>query len=209
MEFTFQVAIFIGSCNGSAFYPLTPLMTGLPEGFVLRDDFLTAEEETELVAFAGSLDFGEIRMRGVTARRHVKQFGFHYSFESFRLSPAPEIPPQLLPLRTRTGALAGIDPDEFAEVLVTEYPPGAGIGWHRDAPSFGIVAGVSIGAACRMRFQKGVGPDRATAAVELPPRSVYLLTGPARTQWQHTIPPVKEQRFSITFRTLRRRRESN
>ncbi|HYP14880.1 MAG TPA: alpha-ketoglutarate-dependent dioxygenase AlkB, partial [Bryobacteraceae bacterium] len=104
------------------------------------------------------------------------------------------------------GALASVDPGEFAEALVTEYPPGAGIGWHRDAPPFGIVAGISLGATCRMRFQKGTGPERVTSAAELPPRSIYLLTGPARKEWQHTIPAVKQTRYSITFRTLRRGR---
>ncbi len=88
---------------------------------------------------------------------------------------------------------------------MTEYQPGAGIGWHRDAPPFGIIAGISLAGKCRMRFQKGTGADRQTAAIELTPRSIYLLTGRARSDWQHTIPPGTELRYSITFRTLRRR----
>jgi alkylated DNA repair dioxygenase AlkB len=182
-------------------------MSELPEGFILRHDFLDREEEGCLLEFVRSVPYGEVRMHGVVARRRVAQFGWHYSFDSYRLTPAAGLPQQLDPLRERAAMLAGIDAEEFAETLVTEYPPGAGIGWHRDAPPFGIIAGISLGAICRMRFQRGSGAERITAAVELPPRSIYLLTGSARSEWQHTIPPVRELRYSITFRTLKRARE--
>lgn len=178
----------------------------LPEGLIFQPDFLDVEEEQRVTGLISSLPFGEVRMHGVTAKRRVAQFGWRYSFESFRLTPAEPLPRELEPLRARAAALAGIEAEAFAEALVTEYPPGAGIGWHRDAPPFGIVAGISLGAPCRMRFQKGSGPERVTAALELPPRSIYQLTGPARTQWQHTIPAVRETRYSITFRTLRNAR---
>jgi alkylated DNA repair protein (DNA oxidative demethylase) len=183
-----------------------PLKSSTPEGLIIQYEFLQLDEESRLIDFIRTLSFGDVRMHGVTAKRRVAQFGFHYSFDSFRLTPARELPPELLTVRDRAAAVALIDSAEFAEALVTEYPPGAGIGWHRDAPVFGIVAGISLGASCRMRFQKGAGPDRITSAVELPPRSIYLLTGPARKEWQHTIPAVKQTRYSITFRTLKSRR---
>lgn len=176
----------------------------LPEGFVLQPDFLAENEEQRLIEFIRGLRFGEVRMHGVTAKRRVAQFGWHYSFESYKLTPAAVLPSELVEVRSRAAALAGVQPEQFSETLVTGYPPGAGIGWHRDAPPFGIVAGISLGAACRMRFQKGKGAERETAAVELPPRSIYLLTGSARKDWQHTIPAVPDTRWSITFRTLRR-----
>src|SRR5581483_10097764 len=116
---------------------------------------------------------------------------------------AAPLPPEVQKLRTRAAGIASIAAEDFAEILVTEYPPGAGIGWHRDAPPFGIVAGISLGAECRMRFQRGKGDERLTAAITLPRRSIYLLTGQARESWQHTIPPVREHRWSVTFRTLR------
>jgi alkylated DNA repair protein (DNA oxidative demethylase) len=176
----------------------------LPEGFVLAPDFLSEAEEAELIAFLPTLSFGQVRMHGVVAKRRVAQFGLHYAFESFRLTPAPPAPLQIDRLRERAAQFAGLSAEEFAETLVTEYQPGAAIGWHRDAPPFGIVAGISLGAQCRMRFQKGLGANRRTAAVVLPPRSMYLLTGGVRSEWQHTIPPLRELRYSITFRTLRR-----
>jgi DNA oxidative demethylase len=168
-----------------------------PEGF------LDSSEEAALIEFTGTVSFGVVRMHGVEAKRRVAQFGWRYSFESYRLTPAQAAPEALLGLRERVAARAGIAAEGFSEVLVTEYPPGAGIGWHRDAPHFGIVAGVSLG-ACRMRFRRGEARQRETTAVDLAPRSLYLLTGSARTEWRHTIPPVKELRWSITFRTLRR-----
>jgi alkylated DNA repair dioxygenase AlkB len=90
------------------------------------------------------------------------------------------------------------------EVLVTEYTPGAGIGWHRDAPMFGVVVGVSLLGACRFRFRRGKDATAETRAVELAPRSAYVLDGEARTLWQHSIPPARALRYSVTFRTLRR-----
>ena len=143
-------------------------------------------------------------MRGQVARRRVHQLGYRYGFESFALEPADPVPESLDWLRERAGELAGIAADALDEVLVIHYPPGAGIGWHRDAPSFGpTVIGVSLGASCRLRFQRGAGADRVVHAVELAPRSAYVLGGAARSAWQHQIPPTKAERWSITFRSVR------
>ncbi len=48
-----------------------------------------------------------------------------------------------------------------------------------------------------------VAPEDLTFELELAPRSGYVLAGPARTAWQHHVPPAKRLRYSITFRTLR------
>jgi len=152
-----------------------------------------------------ALDFRTFQMQGVTAKRRIRQFGLHYAFQSYQLTVTDAIPAEFDEIRTRSAALAGIDAAEWAEALVTEYQAGAGIGWHRDAPAFGLVAGISIAGSCRMRFQTGTGAARQTAAIHLSPRSIYLLTGDARTKWQHMIPPTRELRYSITFRTLRKR----
>jgi alkylated DNA repair dioxygenase AlkB len=120
-----------------------------------------------------------------------------------RIEPGPLLPPFLLPLREAAARLAGVRPEAMAEALLTHYPAGAGIGWHRDAPAFGVVVGISLLGACRLRFQRGRAGARESRALTLAPRSAYVLAGAARWQWQHTIPPTKEERFSITFRTLR------
>lgn len=176
-----------------------------PPGLIFSPEFLTADEEVDLLAFIRGIEFRTIQMHGVTAKRRIKQYGWHYAFESYRLTVTDPIPDEFEIIRARCAALAGINASHWAEVLVTEYSAGAGIGWHRDAPAFGIVAGISLGGACRMRFQKGVGPDRITNAIELPGRSIYLLTGEVRTKWQHMIAPTRELRYSITFRTLGKR----
>jgi alkylated DNA repair protein (DNA oxidative demethylase) len=173
-----------------------------PEGFLYRRHFITAEEEAALIAAVRGLEFSEVRMRGQTARRRTAHFGWRYGYESWRVEPGPPIPESLLLLRRHAGALARLDAGALEEVLVTEYPAGAGIGWHRDAPSFDVVVGMSLLGPCRLRFARGAGSARETRALVLEPRSAYVLSGPARWQWQHSIPPTKTARYSITFRTL-------
>jgi alkylated DNA repair dioxygenase AlkB len=178
-------------------------IAGLPDGFTYRPDFVTAEDEAALTDDLRALPFHEIRMRGQIARRRTVHFGWLYGYESSRIEPGPPIPDFLLLLRAQSAALTGQDADRFAEVLITEYAPGAGIGWHRDAPMFGTVIGVSLLAPCRFRFQRGKGPARETRAIVLAPRSAYIIDGEARWQWQHAIPPMTAWRYSVTFRSLR------
>ena len=175
------------------------------EGLRFRDNFITPDEELDLLDRIRSLDFLQMKMRGVVARRRVIHYGVNYSFETFKASEGPPIPEFLLPLRERAAAFASVRSDDLAEALLTEYAPGAPIGWHRDAHPFDIVVGVSLLSACRFRFRRGKVRAWETVDIPLPPRSAYVLTGPARTEWEHSIPPVKELRYSITFRTLRKK----
>jgi len=184
---------------------LFPEVGDLPEGFVYREDVLSSDEEARLVEGLRTLAFGEVRMRGQVARRRTIHFGWTYGYETWRVEPGPPIPEFLVGLRALPARVAGVEGDALAEVLVTHYPPGAGIGWHRDAPAFGVVVGVSLLGACRLRFQQGHGAARKTRALTLAPRSAYVLDGAARWQWQHAIPPGREERYSVTFRTLRAR----
>ena len=182
------------------------LMEPVPEGFRYIPDFVDIAEEERLLEQVASLTYADVVMRGQVARRRVAHFGWSYGYESWRIEPGPPIPELLLPLRERAAALIDAAGEALAEVLITRYPAGAGIGWHRDAPQFGDVVGVSLLGACRMRFQSGDGEARRTAALVLAPRSAYVIHGSARWQWQHAIPPTASERYSITFRTLRRAR---
>ncbi|HWQ53483.1 MAG TPA: alpha-ketoglutarate-dependent dioxygenase AlkB [Bryobacteraceae bacterium] len=188
---------------------MQPSPAPLPGGFEYRTEFLSSEEERALVAEIARLPFEEIRMYGVTAKRRVVHTGWLYGFQTWKVTPGPPIPEFLLPVRERLAEMVEKPPQDLAEALVMEYPPGAGIGWHRDAPVFGLVVAVSLAGSCRLRFQSGKGAERRTAELLVEPRSAYALTGEARTKWQHSIPPVKELRYSITFRTLRRRAVSS
>jgi alkylated DNA repair dioxygenase AlkB len=182
----------------------------VPDGFLYRDDFLTAEEEASLIADVARVEFSTFEMRGVVARRRVAFFGS--SYDAGRTT-TPPLPPFLLPLRARIAAWAGVAPSAFAMALVNEYPAGAPIGWHRDAPQYGIVGGLSLLSSCRMKFRPYV-PPRAHAAVPaarriatheitLNRRSAYLMTEESRQGYEHHIPPVATLRYSITFRTVR------
>jgi alkylated DNA repair dioxygenase AlkB len=182
--------------------------TLLPPGLRYVPDFLSAGEESALLTDLRTLDFAAIEMRGQVARRRTVHFGWVYGYESWQIAPGPALPAFLEPLRERAAALVGVASTALAESLVTEYPAGAGIGWHRDARHFGVVVGVSLLGACRMRFERGTGASRETRALALAPRSAYVLDGAVRWQWRHSIPPTREPRYSVTFRTLREGRDA-
>jgi DNA oxidative demethylase len=180
----------------------------LPEGFVYTPNFISQDEERALVTQIEQLEFAQVNMHGVTAKRRVVHFGHGYEYDSAALKVAPPIPDYLLWLRQRVGQFASRNPEEFVEMLVTDYTVGAAIGWHRDAPAFDIIVGVSLLSQCTMRFRPW--PHEKASARRSKPlkqvldaRSAYILRGPSRTRWQHHIPPSKTRRLSITFRTLR------
>ncbi len=177
--------------------------SGLPEGFVYRPDFLSPAEEAALLAPMPDLDFKAFDFHGYQGKRRVVYFGWRYDFTAGKLGEADPIPDFLVPLRDKAAAFAGLKPDAFGHVLVNEYQPGAPIGWHRDRPQFEDVVGVSLGSAGKFRFRRkaGAGWERTSLTVE--PRSVYLLRGPARTEWEHSLPPAEALRYSITFRSLK------
>jgi alkylated DNA repair protein (DNA oxidative demethylase) len=175
-----------------------------PKGLVYRPELITRDEEIALVALLDGMELFEVTMHGRTTRRKVRHFGYDYDYDARTLRPAQDLPPSLVWLRDRGAELAQIDAEDFVEALISEYPPGATIGWHRDAPMFGSrVVGISLLAPSRMRFQRRAGGVRYLFELELAPRSAYLLQGAARYAWQHSIPPVKNLRYSITFRTIR------
>lgn len=178
-----------------------------PEGFHYRSDFISADDEAALLAAIEHIAFQDFELRGVVARRRVAFFG-----ESYAQNSAEPMPPFLLPLRAALAAWAQIQPDALAMALINEYRAGAPIGWHRDAPQYELIAGVSLLSPCRMKLRPYVRPsaDRvegtrrtATHELVLAPRSAYLLSGPARSDYEHHIPPVEQSRYSVTFRTLR------
>jgi DNA oxidative demethylase len=132
-----------------------------PEGLVYREDFISPAEERRLLEELEALDFRPVTMRGQTARRTVRHFGLDYDYDSGDLVPADPLPESMLWLRERCADLMEREPADLVQILVSRYPSGAGIGWHRDAPMFGSrIAGVSLLAPCRMRFQRTVGGVR-------------------------------------------------
>ena len=175
----------------------------LPAGFTYQPDFLSPEEEHELVARLADLPFRPFEFQGYVGNRRIVSFGWKYDFNTRELRRTDAMPGFLAAIRARAADLAGLPPDSLQQVLLTEYAPGAGIGWHRDKAVFGEVVGISLLSACTFRFRrkKGVGWERASVLAA--PRSAYLLQGPSRTEWEHSIPAVDALRYSITFRNLR------
>lgn len=188
---------------------LFELPVNVPEGFSYKRNFVSEPEEQELIKEIQELSLVAFKYYQFTGKRRTASFGWQYEFGRHEVTRAAEIPAFLLPLRERAGKLFEIDADSLAQASIVEYPVGAPIGWHRDIPQFGIIIGVSLGAACRMRLReyRRRGPKASRrgdgVSIELQPRSIYLMSGPSRQLWQHSIPPVKELRYSIVMRTLR------
>lgn len=174
----------------------------LPEGFRYRPDLISSPEEQSLIERIRELPLKEFEFHGFTARRRTISFGYHYDFARARLDRAEEIPPWLRPLRATAAAFAGLAPGDLVHVLILEYSAGATIGWHRDKASFGDVIGISLLAPARFRLRRKAGSKWERASLPVAPRSAYLLRGPSRTEWEHSIPAVDALRYSITFRTL-------
>lgn len=173
-----------------------------PEGFRYEEELLLPEEESELIRRIKTLPLKEFEFHGYTGKRRVVSFGWHYDFGSFSLNRVEDIPDLLKPLRQKAAAFARLSPEDLPHVLVTEYTPGTPIGWHRDKAVFEDVIGISLGSACRFRFRRKKGEKWQRYALDLQPRSFYILRGPSRTNWEHSIPAVEHLRYSITFRSL-------
>lgn len=178
----------------------------LPEGLVHVRDFISPQEEADLLASIASLALTQAHYKSYRAKRRTLSFGSGYDFDTNVLTPAARIPEFLLPLREKVGRWLSTPAEAFVQALITEYAPGTALGWHRDVPQFGIVVGISLHGPCRMRFRpypptRTRGKDIFT--LDLQPRSAYVLRDTIRWGWQHSIPPTPGWRYSITFRTLR------
>ena len=175
-----------------------------PEGFRYEPNIISRDTERSLIERIRRLPLEEFEFHGFLGKRRVKSFGWHYDFHDERLKETEPIPDFLLSVRERAATFADLAPEDIQHVLVTEYDH-AGIGWHRDKATFGDVIGVSLLAPCTFRLRRKVGSTWERVSIEAEPRSAYLMRGPSRTQWEHSIPTVQGVRYSITFRTLRKK----
>lgn len=188
---------------------LLDVSQSFPSGFIYRPNFLSREEEAELVSYLGDLPFESSRVRGYEAKRRMMGFGWKYSFKTELLVPGPPLPPFLHVCQRKISKWLDIKEGHIAQALVTEYLPGAGIGWHRDNEKFEIIVGISLSSWCRFKLRplideikKETPHVRESFSVLIEPRSAYVLQGLARWEYQHSVAPVEGLRHSITFRTL-------
>lgn len=175
----------------------------LPDGFKYRPDVISPEDERTLLERIPGLPFREFEFQGYAGKRRTVSFGWHYDFNERQLRRTEDMPSFLLPLRDTAAAFAGVEPAQLQQVLVTEYGAGAGIGWHRDKAVFGDVIGISLLSPCVFRLRRKTGDTWERASITAERRSGYLLRGPSRTEWEHSVPAVARLRYSITFRNLR------
>jgi alkylated DNA repair dioxygenase AlkB len=175
----------------------------LPPGFSYQADLMSVAEEARLIEKLQDLPFREFEFQGFVGKRRVVSFGWKYDFNTHELQKADDLPAFLRPLREQAAAFAGMEAGQFQQALITEYRPGAAIGWHRDRAVFGEVIGVSLLAPCVFRLRRKTGTTWQRASTVAEPRSVYLLEGPARGEWEHSIPAVAQLRYSVTFRNFK------
>jgi alkylated DNA repair dioxygenase AlkB len=173
-----------------------------PAGFRYAPDFVSEPEQKELVRWIETLPLKPFEFHGFTGNRRVASFGLRYDYARQAIATAAPIPEPLLDLRTRAAAWAGLDPSRIRQMLVTEYAPGAPIGWHRDKPQFDEVLGISLLAPANFRLRRQTPTGWERRSVLLQPRSIYLLCAEVRREWEHSIPPMTALRYSITLRSL-------
>jgi alkylated DNA repair dioxygenase AlkB len=183
-----------------------PDLFGAPQaelqGFHCETQIIDAVEEAALAGRMADLPFKPFDFHGHLARRHVVSFGLRYDYGSRRVLDAEPMPDWLLEIRDRVAAFAGRPPEAFVQALINRYAAGAGIGWHKDKPHFDEVVALSLLGPCTLRLRRRAGEGWARESHRIQPRSAYLLTGPARHVWEHSVPPVETLRYSLTFRTL-------
>jgi alkylated DNA repair dioxygenase AlkB len=174
----------------------------LPEGFAYRAEVVSETEEADCVRVFETLPFKPFEFRGYLGNRRIVSFGWQYDYAGRALRERQPLPSFLEPLRDKAARFAGVPAASLQQALVTEYAPGAGIGWHRDKPMFEDVIAFSFVSSCRLRLRRKDGDGWERAAVTIAPRAAYVLRGPARWEWYHSIPALESLRYSVTFRNF-------
>jgi alkylated DNA repair dioxygenase AlkB len=175
----------------------------VPEGFRYQPEVISPDTESNLLREFAGLPFRQFEFHGFLGKRRVVSYGWRYDFDKRVAVEVEPVPPFLQPLRARAADFAGVPEGELRQALVTEYEAGATIGWHRDKAVFGDVIGISLLSSCTFRMRRKNGERWERYSMEAEPRSAYLMRGPSRTEWEHSIPAVKALRYSVTFRTIR------
>ena len=187
--------------QGSLFLTQPSASAPVP-GFAYRPDAFTGAEEREWLRAIEALPFKPFEFHGYLGKRRIVSFGWRYDYSGRALRPSLPMPDFLEPLRQRAALVSGHEPASLQQALVTEYDAGVTIGWHRDKPMFEDVVALSFLSPCRLRLRRKHGARWVRWATEIAPRSLYRLSGPARHEWEHSIPPVASKRYSVTFRTF-------
>jgi alkylated DNA repair dioxygenase AlkB len=172
-----------------------------PEGLRYAADFVSPTIEQKLILGIQSLPLQPFQFGQFEGKRRIASFGFRYDYALRQLQAADPIPSWLVEIIVEVEAFGGLG-IRIRQVLCTEYDVGVGIGWHRDKPHFDRIFGLSLGSACKFRFRRPAGSSWERFTLDAEPRSLYMIFGPSRQIWEHSIPAVEAPRYSITFRTM-------
>ena len=170
-------------------------------GFSYHPAFLSSDEQTTLLGELATLRFRQDTFRGIPMRRTIVCYGSDYDAQRHSArNPAPPIPAYLVPIRDRAAAVAGVDAGTLTQAIIWRYPAKIGIGWHVDNPAYGpVICGLSLAAAAVMKLKRAAERHR----YELAPGSLYVLRDEARYDWMHSVDGNRDDRYSITFRSMR------
>jgi alkylated DNA repair dioxygenase AlkB len=185
---------------------LFPIEPAYPPGFQYQDEFISVEEERLLLEVISKTELHTFIFQGYEAKRRVSSFGYDYSFDKRELQKGKPIPDEFNFLTERVAKHLSIDPSIIVELLIIEYPVGAVINWHRDAPPFDIIAGISLLSDCKFKlrpYDKSKQGRSSVITVPVRRRSLYIMSGESRSDWEHSTAPLNNVRYSITLRTLR------
>ena len=178
----------------------------VPDGFTYKSDFISEEEEHTVLDIISRVTLHTFHFQGFEAKRKVASFGYDWSFEKRILSKGQAIPAEFTFLIEKVAKHLHVTKEAIAELLILEYPAGSVINWHRDAPPFDKIAGISLKADCVFRLRphdKTKQSRRSIISHPVKARSLYVMQGPSRSEWEHSTSPVEDVRYSITFRTLK------
>lgn len=185
---------------------LFPVETSYPPGFLYKEDFITCEEEERILQLVAKTELHPMLFHGYEAKRKVASYGYDWSFEKKILTKGEAIPQQYSFLIEKVKDQLHLSQESIVELLITEYPVGSVINWHRDAPPFDLIAGISLLSDCTFKlrpYDKARQNRNSTVSLNVKRRSFYAMEGAARNEWEHSIAPVKQLRYSITLRTLK------
>ncbi len=188
--------------SGDLFSP-TPGVPSAPVDFRYAPNLFSPAAEQGFVATFETLPFKPFEFHGYQGNRRIVSYGYRYDYADRALRTSEALPDFLAPLREIASQFSGIAADKLEQALVTEYAPGAGIGWHRDKPFFEDVVALSFMSPCALRLRRQEGARWQRQAVKIAPRSGYVLHGSVRSEWEHSIVPMDVLRYSVTFRSFR------
>ena len=183
---------------------LSLLVPKFPEGLRYEPNFVGSGAAENLIAELRQLDLAQFQFGQWEGKRRVAWFGWKYDYDERKIQRASDVPDWLQPLASKIERFDDLEPGSIAQVLITEYEAGAGIGWHRDKPHFERILGLSLASPCKFRFRRKNGAKWERFSFDAEPRSLYRMVEEARHGWEHSIPPVERLRYSITFRTMSR-----